>query len=628
MSVTGYPSVTSVLPGETIQFFLSTDAPGATPLTVERVGSAKAPPPADLTPNLTTQPLPPRAWEGFGWAGAADTAFTVPVDWASGLYVLKSGFANVLSFVVRAAAPGAGAKVLVLIEFLTLAAYNDAGGKSLYGFNSGGEAQRATKVSLLRAWDLPDYGPPGLAKAGLGKRLIDWLEGEAIDVEYASSLDLHADPNVLDPYDCLVVHGHDEYWTRAMRDHAERFVAGGGNLIVLSGNTAWRAARLEDGDTTVVFHKYPAGDPNLDNAEATVAWAAPPLNRPPNSLFGAGFTAGAFSGPGTAYQLRFPSHWVFDGVAPATQTSPFMSYETDAAAFVEEPEGYPRVTGEDGSPLAVTVLASADLAHWSGKPGQATISLFSRGGTVFHAGTTDWLQNLGPAGDPVLNQITHNVFKRLGQRTTWDWEDIGHANFGAALTSAHNRLFIATRQNRLWMRHPVGAEVNWRDVGHANGVIAMAGAADTLWCLTANGQLWWRPPVEVNVNWTPIGAGPPGARSLAVAGGVLWATDIVGDLWRAPARRAVPTWLPVSGFPADPTVKAMTAYAGILFAATDDDRLLRTPSDFITDTPPSGWAQVWHCDFAVGLAVVEWMLFVATDRDRLWRLDLSGLRAP
>lgn len=72
----------------------------------------------------------------------------------------------------------------------------------------------------------------------------------------------------------------------------------------------------------------------------------------------------------------------------------------------------------------------------------------------------------------------------------------------------------------------------------------------------------------------------------------------------------------------------MTSYANILFAATDDNRLMRTPSDFTTDDPVRGWVPVWHCDFAVGLAVVEWMLFVATSKNRLWRLDLAGLRQP
>jgi hypothetical protein len=65
-------------------------------------------------------------------------------------------------------------------------------------------------------------------------------------------------------------------------------VANGGNLIVLSGNTCYRAVRLEQANRLVVFHKYAGSDPSLRNEEATVAWAEPPVNRPQNTLLGVG----------------------------------------------------------------------------------------------------------------------------------------------------------------------------------------------------------------------------------------------------------------------------------------------------------------------------------------------------
>jgi hypothetical protein len=90
------------------------------------------------------------------------------------------------------------------------------------------------------------------------------------------------------------------------------------------------------------------------------------------------------------------------------------------------------------------------------------------------------------------------------------------------------------------------------------------------------------------------------------------------------------SWDPLSGFLPDRTVKSMTSYADILLASTDDNRLLRTPSDFASEMllPARGWAPFFHCDFPVRLAVIEWMLFVATSENRLWQLDLSGLRQP
>jgi hypothetical protein len=526
----------------------------------------------------------------------------------------------VLTFVVRPASAGSASRVLLHVGFLTPAAYNDAGGKSLYFFNSGpgyDEASRASRVSLDRPGSAPGSN-------GYEAKLIHWLENEDIALEYCSSSDLHGDPGLLAAYECLVIVGHDEYWTKPMRDHVERFVANGGNVIVLSGNTCYRAVRLEAAGRLVVFHKYAGDDPNPNADEATVAWAEPPLNRPQNALLGVGFTDGAFGGAPTAYTIRFPTHWAFAGVSAAS-TSPFMTYETDAADFVDEAEGYPRVTGAEATPRAFTVLASADLRSWGGKPGRATMGVYSRNGTVFNAATTDWVNVLG--ADPVVTQVTRNVFNRLKQRVPWDWEAIGHANFGCALAGLDGKLFIATRENRLWQRHPVGADARWRDIGHANGVVAMAGCGDTLFCVTSDNRLWWRPPVETDTGWTPIGNGPGGGtKALAAAGGMLYAADNAGALWRAPARRSAPAWQAMPSFAANATVNAMSSYSDILFASTSDNRLLRSNRDWIAES--SGWHAIHHCNFSAGLAVVDWMLFVATSENRLWRLDLHGLRKP
>ena len=362
MTVIGYPSLTSVVPGDSIELHLSADTPGPTTLKIERIGTL--PISMSLSASLSTLAVPNvNPWEGFGWPTAA--TFRVPVDWPSGIYVLRTDTANVLSFVVRSATPGATSTVLRHISFLTHAAYNAAGGKRLYGFNSspnGQEADRASKVSLLRPHG---FEPPG---SGLEGSLGQWMEDEGTPVEYCSSIDLHVSSDLLMRYECLELARHDEYRTKPMRDHVERFVTNGGNVIALSGNTCYRAVRLEDANNLVVFHKYAGNDLNPNNETATVAWAEPPINRPQNSLLGAGFTHGAFSGPKSPYTIRFPMHWVFTGLTNPTVTSAFMDYETDAASYVEEPEGYPRVTGEEGTPLSFTILASADCGTGMGSP--------------------------------------------------------------------------------------------------------------------------------------------------------------------------------------------------------------------------------------------------------------------
>lgn len=614
MAVFGYSSATSVLPGSSISFYLSTDVPGVMNLTIERIGTTSVS--STITTTLFTRSLPTtNPWEGFGWP--VSTTFNIPSNWPSGLYRLAYMSQDVLTFVIRPVIPAAVSKVLLQVSFLTPTAYNAAGGKSLYDFNSVGGA-RANKVSFNRSGGTPaSNGPESI--------LIHWLETEGIAIEYCSSVDLHSISNLLTNYECLIIAGHDEYWTRAMRDQTEQFIANGGNLIILSGNTCYRAVRLEQGNRMVVFYKFAGSDPNQNAYDTTVAWAEPPLNRPQNSFLGTGFTEGAYGGTATAYTIRFPEHWVFNGVLSTTTTSAFMTYETDAAAYVDEEEGYPRVTGDENTPLTMTVLASAELGSWTGKPGRATMGIFSHNGTVFNAATTDWIYVLGSYA--VVTTITRNVFSRLKQRITWDWENIGYANDCCALTALQGKIFMATTQNRLLQRYPIGADVAWRDVSHAYNVVAMTALGDTLYCVTSDNQLWWKPASEGGQPWASMGTGPTGGtKALAATGGMLYAVDSLGALWRAPATRTTPSWVAMTTFTQDATVNAMAAYGDILFASTTDNRLLRSNNDFICES--SAWAYIHHCNYSAGLAVVESILFVATTQNLLWKIDLYGLRQP
>jgi hypothetical protein len=315
----------------------------------------------------------------------------------------------------------------------------------------------------------------------------------------------------------------------------------------------------------------------------------------------------------------------------ASATQPFMSYETDAAAYVEEPEGYPRVTGEDATAASFVTLGTADLrdAGWS-KPGFATMGVYRRNGTVFVAGTTDWVLGVigqpGFVAGPSVVRITRNVLGRLHARVPLDWEDVGHANGGRAMTAVSTRLFLATTANALWRRHPVAAEIPWTQIGHANDVVAMASDGAVLYAVTADDQLWWRPPAEQNVNWTAIGTGPGGTRALACAGGSLYAIDGPGKLVHRPATHAPYPWQDGPALGNHPEITAMASATDILYATTNTNRLWRTDKDFISEA--ASWADIHHCNFAVGLAIVEGGLFVGTTENRLWLLDLHGLRKP
>lgn len=617
MSILGYSSTTSAAPNDGIDFHLSATPAGSIECVFERVGFG-------LTGSTFTLPMvsavatPSNGGQDFLWPAYG---FTVPSAWLSGLYQMQArrvgelAYAPVLEFVVRSANPGSTSKILLAADFVTPQAYNGEGGKSLYPWPAG---VRGSKVSFNRP----------LAPLGGHPDLIEWLGSNLYTVEYASLVDLHTHPNMLAPYDCLIFGPHTEYWSKEMRDQVEDFVQGGGNVMSLSGNTCYRQVRFEDGARTLVCYKNAKADPHLDLRRTTVAFAQPPVNRPPNTMLGVGWTHGAFrdaTPPAVAYQVHFPAHWACVGapLLPGNTTPEFLSYETDAADFAMEAEGYPRVTGEEGTPLSTVVLASADLGGiWQGKPGMATATLSVRHGMVFAASTTDWLRKLPDATHPV-DRITKNVLDRLRNRREFEWEDVGHANNVVGMAAVESKLFCATSDNTLWRRYPVLAEVVWRQIGHANNVIAMAATRGLLFAITADNTLWWRDPVEADINWTAAGNGPSGGiRALCASGSTLYAIDMTGTLVSRPASKvAVASWPAAFGQrPANPTIKTMTSYNGVLFAATDTNRLLRTGFDFIEES--SAWVDIHHCNFSRSLAVVDGMLFVATAENRLWWLDL------
>jgi hypothetical protein len=185
---TGYPSTTSVVQGQGLDFHLSGTPAGALDSLFERIGFGAITPLAPFAPSITSAAVPgANAWLGYGWPAYP---FTVPGSWPSGLYRLKAHgpgetvHTDVLEFVVRAVVPGSTSKILLIADFVTPHAYHGAGGESLYASPSG----RGNTVSFNR---------PLIPLAG-HRELITWLNTNGHALEYASLVDLHVHPGILD----------------------------------------------------------------------------------------------------------------------------------------------------------------------------------------------------------------------------------------------------------------------------------------------------------------------------------------------------------------------------------------------------------------------------------------------
>ncbi|GAA2988390.1 hypothetical protein GCM10010519_22970 [Streptomyces lactacystinicus] len=418
--------------------------------------------------------VPGRASPAHGW-GWPPLDLPVPTHWTPGMYLVEfveeggeglppldagsiEGPAREF-FVVRPRRAGSRSRILYKKSTFTRHAYNrsDRPGEeravSLYDHPVylADAAPRGHKVSLHRPggvidlayWDAP---------------FIGWLERNDYPVEFCTDLDLHEDPELLSSYDLLLSVGHDEYWSEAMRAHAERFVHDGGNIAFLSANTCWWRIHPTDGNTAFVSDTdHHVGDeyPHLPATDQW--WPAPPhgAGRPENSLTGVSFRNGGMwpstewpgDRPREGYTVQHADHWLFAGTGLRDGSdggepdrlgagTALIGYECDGAAYARDARGVARATGEDGTPASFLILGIHVLdpvhedfhhfkwGHWNGPvrepglsgPRAATMGVHTAGGTVFTAGTTDWPVVCGREQDAGVVRVTRNLLDRLRHR--------------------------------------------------------------------------------------------------------------------------------------------------------------------------------------------------------------------
>ncbi len=451
---------------------------------------------------------------GVGATAVADgcdwpTAFGIQTgsDWPSGYYEVRfiadsvEGPAAVSEafFVIRPSPARPTGNPLLVLSTNTWNAYNQWGGRCLYSGAHRVAFTRPLERGYLRRPAAPfetDYDgrlaatdgdpehrrvvayqhrfdyPLWTSSAGWHnweRRFVRWASSIGSTIDVAVNADLEFHPEVLDGAPLLLSVGHDEYWSWGMRDRVDRFVTGGGNWVILSGNTCFWQVRFEDGGRSMVCHKGRArtDDPVIsgdDVSRLTSIWSDPLIGRPETLTTGLTFTRGGYHRIGGAvpggdggFVVHRPEHWVFDGTGLRDDrsfgtTDGIVGYEVDGCAF-EWSGGRPVPTGVDGAPADLSILATAparlisitaerceapvaiwgsvvppgDLEFVAGVlfgddrsehvtrigEGHAVFAVFgSTGGTVVNAGTTDWAYGLDT--DPLVQQITANLLERLG----------------------------------------------------------------------------------------------------------------------------------------------------------------------------------------------------------------------
>jgi len=426
-------------PGETVRLHLSSNT-GHVALRIYRDGALAQTVHETELLAAHFHALPDRVYEhGCDWPVFAQ--WPIPTDIQSGGYVVEATDASgaVLGhhlFIVKAARKLAGAMVLVAATS-TWAAYDDWGGANHYfGIHPDTPRGRSPLLSTQRPWArgqvwLPADAPrsinatratkPGPARyefiewaslngfskyyalagwASYERPFVVWAETQGYSVDVLTQDDLHNDPHALDGYACAVFVGHDEYWSREMRDHLDAFVECGGNVARFAGNFMWQI-RLEDNGKRQVAYKYDAQtlDPVAHTAPGalTSAWEDPLVDYPGASTFGVNALRGIYAGFGgmarrspRGYSVFRPEHWAFEGTGLGYadmfgDEANIFGYEVDGLDYTFV-NGLPEPLGTDGAPPGLEILAMgwATVAE-QGRTEDAYSFMLGDGDTRFRA---------------------------------------------------------------------------------------------------------------------------------------------------------------------------------------------------------------------------------------------------
>jgi hypothetical protein len=408
----GYAGQAGVLPGEPITLYASTTARsfrvnayrmgwynGDLARLVWRSGTVpghRQRKPALISPTNTVE---------TDWG----PSLTIPTDgWPAGSYLLRmdaeTGAQRYVPVTIRSA--GTAGKVVIKNSTATWQAYNTWGGYDLY-HGPGGLADynnRALAVSLDRPYDAN------------GAFMFLWHERKAITLAerlglplaYVTSMDIAADPHLLDGASALFSLGHDEYWSPPERANVTAARDAGMNIAFLGANCMFRRTRLAGtrlgAMRLVICYKTSyLQDPmyGKDNALVTSDWREPPHPDPESSLTGTLYE----SNPTDAdFVVASPDAWMFarTGVRKGTRFTGLVGIEYDRVnpdSPVERP-----IQILSHSPLTCRGVNSyADAAYYTHRSGAG----------VFNSGTMRWVASMGGLSIYGLNPRTAAFTRRV-----------------------------------------------------------------------------------------------------------------------------------------------------------------------------------------------------------------------
>jgi Abnormal spindle-like microcephaly-assoc'd, ASPM-SPD-2-Hydin len=427
-TLSGYGSKISVNHGDSIDFYVTTTSSSVS-IDIYRTGyyggvGARKLASLGSFPGVQ-QPIPtPDPKTGIiscNWTKT--TTLNIPSNWVTGVYLAKltdsKGDSSFIFFVVRN--DGGHEAIDFQTSVTTYEAYNTWGGTSLYNNNTNGKIYpypHATKVSFDRPFNPGDSNGAG-HYLFYEYKFVYWAESQGFDLTYTTDVDTDTNVNPLTNHKAFLSVGHDEYWSKGMRDNVQNAINAGVNAAFFSANSVYWQIRFEPNAAGVpnrveVGYKDfaeqtdpPGPDPqwNVNNALVTTTWRDPVVNKPENGLMGVMYEEQV--NQSYPFVVKNASNWVYTGTGfvDGSSVAGIVGYE------------YDKVWNNGATPSGLTILGNSPVVGNEGvgnSVSNATIYKAASGAWVFAAGTIQWSWGLANIqsntyANAGIQQMTANI---------------------------------------------------------------------------------------------------------------------------------------------------------------------------------------------------------------------------
>ena len=447
IQIQAYASATSVTPGEKLTFFVSTEIGGTSyfvdiyrlgwyggdggRLMISQsglIGQAQGyyDPNAHILVNCNSCHVDRRlGLVEANWQPSY--SLTIPAGWTTGIYLAKftdaNGWQTYAPFDVRGHAQ---ATYMVVTSDNTYQAYNNWGGYSLYEADTiqqTGESTSYPSTSLPRGVEV-SFDRPYAAGEGSGQVLsyeidaIRWLERQGYDLSYASSVDLHENPAQLLQHRAYLSIGHDEYWSKEMRDGVENARNHGVGLAFLGADPMYWQIRYQPDSAgvqnrTIVCYKVETASNDLardpyygkDNSRVTSQWSDPVIGRPENALVGIMYSDLTHKRQGFAWQVSAQTK---SPLLQGTGLQPGGTYGCDLVGYE-----WDKVFANGATPQGLQILSASHTVNDGGKAdiGNTAYYIARSGAMVFATGSIYWTYALDDyrfIPDPACSGQSHS----------------------------------------------------------------------------------------------------------------------------------------------------------------------------------------------------------------------------